>query len=206
MIDTIEDYFTRGCGRCERFDTSDCSARRWQQGLLALREICRQSDLTETLKWGHPCYTYHGRNIAIIGAFRKDFRLSFFNAALMQDPKGLLEKPGPETRHAEMIRFTANEQPVELEADIVRYLDEAIGYAKRGTLPPKEKTELALPSELTEAFTSDPVLSNAFAQLTPGRQRGYVIQLNAAKKPETRMSRIARWREKIIAGKGANER
>ena len=37
MITEIEDYFTRGCGRCGRFDTPDCSARRWQEGIVALR-------------------------------------------------------------------------------------------------------------------------------------------------------------------------
>lgn len=49
----------------------------------------------------------HGdRNIVILGAFRSDFRLSFFNAALMKDPKCVLEKQGPNTRHPDMFRFT----------------------------------------------------------------------------------------------------
>ena len=70
------------------------------------------------VKWGHPCYMHAERNIAIIGAFRGDFRLSFFNAALMRDPEGALEKQGPNTRHADMIRFTDNERVADLEPTI----------------------------------------------------------------------------------------
>jgi uncharacterized protein YdeI (YjbR/CyaY-like superfamily) len=110
MITQIEEYFTKGCGRCERFNTPDCSTRQWETGLAELRAICRDAGLIETVKWGHPCYMFAERNIAIIGALRGDFRLSFFNAALMKDPEGVLEKQGPNTQHADMIRFTDNAQ------------------------------------------------------------------------------------------------
>ena len=36
--------------------------------------------------------------------------------------------------------------------------------------------------------------------------KSYLFNLNAAKKPETRVSRIAKFRDRIIAGKGALER
>ena len=52
-----------------------------------------------------------GRNVAIIGAFRGDYRLSSFNAALMKDPGGVLEKQGANTQHPDMIRFMDNAQP-----------------------------------------------------------------------------------------------
>ena len=59
---------------------------------------------------------------------------------------------------------------------------------------------------LTAALGADPELAAAFARLTPGRQRSYVIHLNAAKKPETRVARLAAFRGHILAGKGAQER
>jgi uncharacterized protein YdeI (YjbR/CyaY-like superfamily) len=55
MITRIEDYFTKGCGRCERFATPDCSTRPWIGGLEHLRRICLDVGLEETLKWAHPC-------------------------------------------------------------------------------------------------------------------------------------------------------
>lgn len=89
MITNIEDYFTKGCGLCERFATAHCVTRQWAEGLSAL----------------------HG----------------FFWGA-------------------------------------------------------------------------------GFEALTRGRQGSYVIQLIGAKKAETRIARIVRFRDKILAGKGANER
>lgn len=206
MITNIEDYFSKGCGRCERFATPDCSVRPWREGLEALRRICREAQLVEVVKWANPCYMHEGRNIVIIGALRNDFRLSFFNAALMKDPHGVLEKPGPNTPHPSLIRFTENEQVLAMESIIQWYIEEAKGYAEAGIKPPKEQGTLDLPSELTEAMDADPELAEAFHDLTPGRKKSYVINLNSAKKVETRIARIAKFRGKIIAGKGATER
>ena len=206
MISDIEEYFAKGCGRCERFATADCSTRKWIQGLNELRRICLGAGLLETVKWGHPCYMYENRNIVILGALRNDFRISFFDAALMKDPEGVLEKQGPNTRHADMIRFTENSAVNQLESVIASYLKEAMEYAKAGIKPPKEDATVELPVELSEALASDPELSTAFYRLTPGRQRSYVINLNSAKNPKTRFARIAKFRDKILAGKGAMDR
>ncbi len=206
MITDIEDFFSKGCGRCDRFATSDCSTRTWEHGLSNLRQVCLAAGLSETVKWGHPCYMHAGRNIAIIGAVRGDFRLSFFNAALMRDPANVLEKQGPNTRHPDMIRFTDNAAVVALASTINAYLKEAMDYAEAGIKPPKDETTLEWPEELVEALDADPELAEGFHRLTPGRQRSYLINLNSAKKPETRVSRIARFRERILAGKGALER
>lgn len=206
MITDIEDYFTRGCGRCQRFDTPDCSTRQWAKGLIDLRDICRSAGLQETVKWAHPCYMHAGRNIAIIGAFREDFRLSFFNAALMKDPQAVLLRQGPNTNTSDMIRFTSNDGVVAMEPVIRAYLEEAKGYAEKGMRPPKDNNEPDLPHELTEALAADPDLAQAFHDLTPGRRKSYAINLNSAKQSETRIRRIAKFRPKIMAGKGAMER
>lgn len=206
MITDIEDYFTKGCGRCERFGTGSCSTRIWGQGLARLRDICLSAELRETVKWGHPCYMHAGRNIVIIGAHRKDFRLSFFNAALMKDPEGVLEKQGPNTQHPDMIRFTASDGPEKMEGVIRAYLEEAREYAETGKKPPKDDRELVLPDELVDALDADPELAEAFEALTRGRKKSYVINLNSAKKAETRMNRIRTFRAKILDGKGAMER
>lgn len=206
MITDIEDYFARGCGRCERFATPACATRQWSDGLAALRRICLDAGLEETVKWGHPCYLHAGRNVAILGALRGDYRISFFDAARMQDPAGVLAKQGPNTRHANMIRFTNNAHAAQMKSTIASYLEEAMGYAEQGIRPAKERHELELPDELVAALRADPGLSAAFHRLTPGRQRSYVIDLNSAKKTATRVARIARFRARILAGKGATER
>jgi len=206
MITDPDDYFTKGCGRCDKFDTSDCVTRRWLGGLTHLRAICADLGLTETAKWGHPVYMHNGRNLVILGAFRDDFRLSFFNAGLMTDPEGILRKKGPNTQTADMISFNNNTQPADMKHIIRAYITEAMGYAQAGIKAEKKQVEIVLPDELTAALDADPELAEAFFDLTPGRQRSYVINLNGAKQSPTRVARIARFRDKIIAGKGALER
>ena len=206
MITDPDSYFALGCGRCDRFATPDCSTRTWLAGLLTLRRIAREAGLTETAKWGHPCYMHAGRNICLFGAFRGDFRLTFMNAALLKDPAGLLERQGANTRHPDCIRFTDNDAPARLEAQIRTYLAEAMAYAEQGLLPQKEPSEVPLPDELVEALDADPDLAEAFAALTPGRQKSWALHLNDAKASATRLSRIEKGRAKILAGKGATER
>lgn len=206
MITEIEDYFAKGCGRCERFDTADCSTRKWAEGLADLRRICRDAGLVETVKWGHPCYMHAGRNIALIGALRGNFRLNFFNAALLKDPDGVLERQGPNTQNPDSIKFSDNARPARMAATITAYLKEAMGYAAAGIRPEKTAAEIDMPDELLEALDCDAELAEAFAALTPGRQRSYAINLNAAKASATRVARIAKFRDRILAGKGAHER
>jgi uncharacterized protein YdeI (YjbR/CyaY-like superfamily) len=206
MITDIEHYFESGCGRCDRFATPDCSTRFWADGLADLRRICRDAGMSEHVKWGHPCYMHGGRNIVIIGAFREDFRLTFFNAALMRDPHGALVGQGPNSQHPDCFRFDDSSQVVAAEPIIREYLTEAMAYAEQGIKPAKVERELELPDELVEALESDPELAQAFALLTPGRQRSYVFALNSAKTSATKVARIIKYRDKILAGKGANDR
>lgn len=206
MITDVEHYFESGCGRCDRFATADCSTKLWLDGLLDLRRICRDAGLSEHAKWGHPCYMHAGRNIVIVGAFRDDFRLTFFNAALMRDPHGVLVRQGPNTADADCFRFDDSGQVVASEAIIREYLAEAMGYAEQGIKPAKVERDLELPDELVEALEADPELSQAFTALTPGRQRSYVFALNSAKTSATKVARIVKYRDKILAGKGALDR
>lgn len=206
MITDVADYFAKGCGRCDRFDTPDCSTRRWLAGLMDLRRIARDMGLTETAKWGHPCYMHAGRNICIMGAFRGDFRLSFMNAALLDDPDGLLERQGANTQHADCLRFADPAAVLPLEPAIRALLAQAMRHAEAGTLPAKTDADLTLPDELLEALDADPELAEAFHALTPGRQRSWALHLTSSANPATRRARIAKGRAKIIAGKGATER
>lgn len=206
MITDPKLYFEKGCGRCERFGTPDCSTRRWIGGLNRLREICRRMGLAETAKWGHPCYMHAGRNIALINAFRDDFRLSFMNAALLSDPEGVLEPNGPNARHNSIIRFTEPDRVAAMAPVISSYIGALKDFAEKGIKPPTQEVDIDIPAELIDAMDNDPELAEAFHDLTPGRQKSYAFNLNAAKTSATRIRRIARFRDHILAGKGALER
>ena len=207
MITDAQDFFTKGCGRCDRFATPDCSTRLWISDLDRLRRILLDLGLEETVKWAHPCYMHAGRNIALLAAFRGDFRLSFMNPGLLKDTEGVLEPQGPNSQTPSMIRFTALGQVAEKEAVIRAYLRQLMDHADAGTKPPeKAPREIDMPDELADALDADPELAEAFWALTPGRQKSYLFGVGQAKQPATRLARIEKFRGHILAGKGALER
>jgi hypothetical protein len=74
-----------------------------QQGIAsALREIVLRAapGLSETIKWGYPCYTGSG-NVCSITPYRDHVNLAFFRGAELEDPGGLLEGTGKGMRHVE---------------------------------------------------------------------------------------------------------
>lgn len=162
--------------------------------------------LEETVKWAHPTYTHASRNIALVSAFKNDFRLTFMNPGLLQDTENVLERAGPNSQTPSMLRFTDVEQVGTMEPTIREYLKQLMVHADAGTKAPKVTREVNMPNELIEALDADPELAEAFHALTPGRQKSYMFNLNQAKKSETRFARIEKFRDKIIDGKGAMER
>ena len=205
MISDVADFFTKGCGRCARFDTPDCSALRWAEAVAALRQVCLAAGLAEDLRWGHPCYRHAGRNIAVLGATKDGVRLGLTEAALLDDPQALLTPAGPNTRQADTLRVTSPEAVARLAAALGDLLAQAMRHAEAGVKAPKPAHALDLPDELIEALDADPALAEAFHALTPGRQRSHVLALASAKAPATRRVRIERLRPRILAGKGATE-
>ena len=205
-IKISDNYFKKGCGRCTRYDTFDCSAHKWSSGLKMLRSICLGAELTETLKWSHPCYMHSKRNVVILGAFIKDFRLNFFQAGLLEDPFKLLQKRSENSEVADCLKFDHVDQVIEQKDQIQELLKNAITVAASGRKVEKSEKVMERPDILIEILSDDAVLKKAFDALTPGRQRSYIIHLNNAKNDSTKRRRLLSAREKIFSGKGALER
>ena len=206
MITDPDQFFRDGCGRCGRHATDDCSARHWAGALAALRQICLEAGLVETAKWGHPCYVHAGRNIAILGAFRGDVRLTFFNASLLEDSGGLLTRQGANSATPDCARFTDAADIAPAAPALRDLLTQAKAHAEAGTKPVKVETALALPDELAAALDADPALAEAFHALTAGRQKSHALAVGSAQASATRAARVAKLTPLIFAGKGANER
>ena len=182
-------------------------AVKWRDETRKLRAMLLDSDLVEELKWGKPCYTFQGGNVAIIQGFKDHCSLMFFKGSLLDDPHGVLVRPGERSQAQMRIEFTGVSQIDETEPLVRSLVDQAIAVERAGLkVDFKEKYELEFPDELVEKFDENPDLAAAFEALTPGRQRAYVMHFASAKRSKTRVARIEKSVERILAGKGLTER
>ncbi len=203
---SVDSYLAEGCGRCAFFQTPECKVHRWVDGLRLLRAMLRETPLTETMKWGAPCYTLEGTNVLMISALREHFVLSFLRGAELADPTGLLERAGPNTQSARVMRFTSIEQVREKQPAIALFVADAIAIQRSGLKPTRAPVVEPMPDALSHRLAADPALAAAFEALTPGRQRSHILHISGAKGEETRARRVEQCAPKIVAGKGYNER
>jgi len=180
-------------------------AETWQAELLQLRTILLGFPFVEELKWGQPCYTLQEKNVAVIGGFKEYCALLFFKGALMADPRGILVAPGS-TQAGRQMRFTSLRQIVAMKAVIKAYVANAMEVEKAGLkVKLKAHSQYKIPDELQRKLDGKPSLKKAFEALTPGRQRGYMLYIAAAKQAATRESRTEKCLPLILAGKGLND-
>lgn len=206
MTKDIETYLADGCGRCSFFATPECKVNRWRAEIMELRRIVLATGLQEEMKWGGPCYTYNGANLIMVGALKANAMLSFFKGVLLADPEKILESPGEYSQSYRSISFTSPQQVTAMEETISAYIYEAIEAEKAGLkVDFKQKDELVYPEELLAKFAEDPQFEAAFEALTPGRKRGYVLHISQAKQSATRTSRIEKWVDQIMDGKGMHD-
>ncbi len=182
--------------------------KKWQDEMKSLRSIitnCNE-ELAEELKWGKPCYTINGSNVALIHEFKEYCAILFVKGSLMKDPNNVLIQQTEKVQAGRQIRFTGIDEIAKLENTIKEYINEAIQIEKAGLKVEFKKTEeYAVPDELQAAFDEDPAFKEAFEKLTPGRQRAYIYFISQAKQSATRTARIEKNRDRIFDGLGLND-
>ena len=180
-------------------------AKKWQEEFEKLRMIILDCGLTEELKWGKPCYTFQKSNLVIIQGFKESCVLLFCKGALLNDPNGILKKPGENTQAARRIRFTNVREIVEMETILKACIYEAIEVEKAGLKVNFKKNPEPIPEEFQNKLDETAALKTAFDALTPGRQRAYILYFSAPKQSKTRESRVEKCRQQILNGKGLND-
>lgn len=205
MIPEVDLYLQEGCGRCPLGGTPDCKVHSWTEELTQLRLIINDCNLTEELKWSIPCYTWQGNNILTLSALKGYVGVGFFKGVLIEGQEEVLEKPGPNSQSARLIKFTSVNQIIELEPVLRDCIQQAIEIEKKGLKVEFKQNPEPIPEELQRALDEDPALNQAFESLTPGRQRSYILHIGGAKQAKTRISRVEKCTSKIFEGKGFHE-
>jgi uncharacterized protein YdeI (YjbR/CyaY-like superfamily) len=177
-----------------------------QAEIKILRSILLDCKLEEATKWGQPCYSINNKNVVIIAPFKTHCDLGFFNGVSLKDEKRVLVRAGVNTQSSKQMRFVNVQEITKLKSIIKSYVKEAIENEKQGIKSSTtEKVEPIIVKELEVIFKKNASLKKAFAALTPGRQRAYLIHFSGAKQPATRIARIEKNIDAILAGRGIND-
>ncbi len=181
-------------------------AEKWQEEFEQLRTIVLDCGLTEELKWGVPCYTFQNSNIVLMHGFKEYCALLFFKGALLDDAEKILIRQTENVQASRQIRFTGLMEIIEMEPILKAYIREAIEVEKAGMKVNFKKTrEFSVPEEFQTKLKANPTLKTAFEALTPGRQRAYLLYFSQPKQSVTRESRIEKYMQQILSGKGLND-
>ncbi len=178
----------------------------WQAAYQKLRTIVLDCGLTEYLKWGCPCYTLNKSNIVLIHGFKEYCALLFMKGALLNDTDGLLIQQTKNVQSARQIRFTSTKEIANLAAILKTYIYQAIEVENAGLkVALKKPTEFAMADEFKVQLNKNKALKKAFDELTPGRQRAYLLHFSQPKQAKTREARVGKCIPMILKGHGLND-
>lgn len=181
-------------------------AEKWQEEFEKLRTIILDCALTEELKWGCPCYRSGKGNIVLIHGFKDYCALLFMKGALLNDDNGILIQQTENVQSARQIRFTSIRDIYDMEPILKAYIHQAIEVEKAGLkVKLKNPTDFPMAEEFQNKLDGIPALKTAFYALTPGRQRGYLLYFSSAKQSKTRASRVEKYMQQILDGKGLDD-
>jgi uncharacterized protein YdeI (YjbR/CyaY-like superfamily) len=178
--------------------------------LVAMRAAVHEGcpEVQETIKWRMPSFEVHGAPLCHIAAFKAHCRFVFWRSAqithngqtgmeLFGDLKQLSDLP-PKKQLISIVKKAAklNEKRA---ADKTERVAMKLAAPKR-TAKPVPPT----PADFEEALEKNQKAIIAFANFPPSHKREYIEWIVAAKREETRATRIAKAVTQIAADKSLN--
>lgn len=125
---------------------------------------------------------------------------------MLHDANGILVQQTKNVQSARQVRFNHVKEIVKMKNILKAYIYEAIEVEKAGLKVKFKKTAAYdMPDEFKTKLNKMPVLKKAFAALTPGRQRAYLLHFAAAKQSATRTARVEKYIPMILEGRGLND-
>jgi uncharacterized protein YdeI (YjbR/CyaY-like superfamily) len=192
----------------KRIDSYISKAQPFAQPVLKkLRTLVHKAcpDVTETIKWGMPSFEYKGPMFGI-ASFKQHCVAGFWKHALLKDPHGYLGERSAQGGEAmgNLGRMTSVKDlpPDKVIIDFIRQAAElnekGIKVEKK---KPAAKKALAVPSELTDALSSNRKAKVTFENFSPSQQREYSEWISEAKTEETKFRRLETAVEWMAEGK-----
>jgi uncharacterized protein YdeI (YjbR/CyaY-like superfamily) len=191
--------------RDPRVDAYIASKPDFAQPILAhLRERIHAAcpEVEETLKWSMPAFTYKGRILANMAAFKAHASFGFWRSSEVVGETG--------AEHDAMGQFGRISSISDLPDDptLDGLIRKAAAVLDAGPAPrkPKHPPKPApdTPDDLRAALNAEPKAAATFDGFPPSCRREYVEWVVEAKRPETRAKRITQAVEWMAEGKKRN--
>ena len=174
--------------------------------LLALRKILLRTELDEEIKWGGPSYSLNGKILIGLGGYKHHVALWFHQGALLSDPDQVLINA--QDGKTQAMRQWRLEKPTDIKARKIKsYIEETIKLAKQGKeIKPRRMVPWSIPDELAQVLANNKGFKQAFAKLTPGRQREYAEYIGDAKQAATKQRRLEKILPLVQQGVGLHDK
>jgi len=157
-------------------------------------------DIDEAIKWGMPAFTYKGKQLAGMAAFKAHATLGFWNRGAVR---------GEAAKSGAMGDFGRITSIADLpgEAELTALVHKAMALIDAGAKPVRNKTAkpgLEMPDDLAAALAANPAAQATYDGFPPSCRREYLEWVIEAKRPETRARRIAQAVAMMAEGKRRN--
>jgi uncharacterized protein YdeI (YjbR/CyaY-like superfamily) len=164
----------------------------------ALHEACPGG--AETIKWGMPSFTYRGKILAHMAAFKAHAAFGYWNDSMLQQEernRGAMGQFG---------RITAIDDlpPRDALIDLTRQSMALIDAGAKPSRAMGKKPPLTVPRDMRAAIDANAAAKTTFDAFPPSCQRDYVEWITEAKRDETRTKRLALAVEWLAEGKRRN--
>ena len=188
-----------------RIDAYIAKSAAYAQPLHAyVREVLHGAcpEVEETLKWGMPSFTWRGKILCGIAAFKQHVTLWFWEGRAVV---------GDEASREAMGQFGRITKQSELpgKRELAGFVKQAMARVEAGAAAPAKKKPapkpaLDVPDDLSAALRRNAKARATFDGFAPGYRRDYIEWIVDAKREDTRQRRIAQAVEWLAEGKTRN--
>jgi len=179
----------------------------WREEVTLLREIVLSTGLTETIKWGGPCYLWQQNNVVGLAAFKSYTGIWFFQGGLLDDKQQfLMNAQEGKTKAMRQWRFFSKNEI--LNAPIREYIFESIENFKIGKkiVATANNKVVILPQLLQSRLEVDAYLYEKWLLFSPSSQREFAEYISEAKRDTTRKDRLQKVLELIGENKNLHDK
>ena len=154
-------------------------------------------EIEESIKWSMPAFSYKGKPLAGMAAFKAHATLGFWDRTEVRGESAQQGAMGDFGRLASVADLPGNDAL----AEMVRKAAALIDAGAKPVRNKSEKSPIEMPGDLGDALAANPSAKASYEGFPPSAQREYLEWVIEAKRPETRAKRIAQAVEWMAEGK-----